>query len=117
MVLLAREFGWTPQDIRELYPSELAVILEELKQQKEVYEYNEFRNKWAFLAAAFTNAVINIVSLFSKRKPKQVVPDDFMDKEWHRKIEKILKEAQPPQDDKWVSFIEEAKTKGLKGPW
>ena len=104
MVLLAREFGWTPQDIRELYPTELAAILEELKRQKEVYEYNEFRNKWAFLAAAFTNAVLNIVGLFSKRKPKQVAPDDFMDKKWHHKNRKNT-ERSPTSAGRQMEFL------------
>lgn|GEM_PF-1422574 len=118
MVTLAREFGWTPQEMRELYPSELAAILVELKRQKEVQEYAEIRGKWAFLAAVITNAAAGIVAAFSKRKPKQANPEDFINKKWIKRMEKILKETQPSQEeDEWVSLIEEAKAKGLKGPW
>lgn len=96
----------------------MAAILEELKKQKELWEYAEFRGKWAFLASVITNAAAAIVSMFSKRKPKLVNPDDFLDKKWRKKVESMFKEAQPsPTKDEWASFIEEAKAKGLKGPW
>ncbi|WDU82272.1 hypothetical protein [Caloramator sp. Dgby_cultured_2] len=52
--------------------------------------------------------------MFSRRKPKEVKADDFIDKKFAAKIEKYFKEAQP---DEWASYIAEAKAKGLKGPW
>lgn len=116
-MLLAREFGWTVQEMRELYPSELAAIVSELRKQKQVWEYTELRSKWAFLAAVITNGFSSIASMFSKRKPKAVKPEDFIDKKWYKKIEGMIKGAQPSARDEWASHIADAKAKGLKGPW
>ncbi|MDO6355110.1 hypothetical protein Q3V94_08465 [Caloramator sp. CAR-1] len=113
-MLLAREFGWNIEDIKQLRPSELEVIIKELQKQKEIQEYAEFKGKWAFLAAIITNGFAAIASMFSKRRPKEVKPDDFIDKKYAAKIERYFKEAQP---DEWASYIAEAKAKGLKGPW
>lgn len=115
--MLAKEFGWTLKDIRDLYPSELVAIVNELKKQKEVLEYTEFRSRWAFLAAVITNGFSSIAGMFSKHKPKAVKPEDFVDKKWYKKIEGMIKEAQPSPKDEWASHIAEAKAKGLKGPW
>jgi hypothetical protein len=114
-VLLAREFGWTIEEIRQLRPSELEVIIKELQKQKEIQEYVEFKGKWAFLAAVITNGFAAIASMFSRRRPKEVKPNDFIDKKYAAKIEGYFKEAQA--EDKWASLIQEAKMKGLKGPW
>lgn len=102
--------------MRQLRPSELAVILKELKRQKLVQEYHEFRNRWAFLAAVFTNAINNFAGMFAKKKPKQVEPDAFISKELKRRIEGLTKKAQQ-EEDRWAALIREAKAKGLKGPW
>jgi len=118
VVLLAREFGWTLEEMRNLRPSELTAILEELKKQKTLDEYHEMRNKWAFLAAVITNAASVLANVFggSKRKPKQVKPDDFIGKEAKKAVDRLTKKAQQ-EDDRWAGLIQEAKVKGLKGPW
>ncbi|QCX32452.1 hypothetical protein FDN13_01360 [Caloramator sp. E03] len=85
-----------------------------MQKQREIQEYVEFKGKWAFLAAIITNGFAAIASMFSKRKPKEVKIDDFIDKKYAAKIKGYFKEA---QDDKWASLIKEAKMKGLKGPW
>lgn len=112
--MLAHEFGWTIDEIRQLRPSELAAILEEIGKQKEMDRYAEFKSKWAFIAAVITNGFIAIANMFSKKTLKMVEPDDFVDKIWREKMEGIIKEA---QKDEWASYIAEAKQKGLKGPW
>lgn len=115
---MGREFGWTLDDIRQLRPSELISILKELERQKTVYEYAEFKSKWAFLAAVITNGLLAIAGMFSKRKPKTVEPDDFINKDWRKKIEGMFKEAHKQQNNsEWASLIADAKAKGLKGPW
>ncbi len=50
--------------------------------------------------------------MFSKRKPKQVTPDDFIGKELKKAVEDIFKNEEETQ-----KLIEDAKKKGLKGPW
>jgi hypothetical protein len=80
-VLLAREFGWTIDGMRQLTPRELAVVLNELQRQVAIEQLNEQRNHWAFLAAVITNGFGAITSMFSKRKHKDVSPDDFMGKD------------------------------------
>ncbi|KRQ86057.1 hypothetical protein ABG79_02189 [Caloramator mitchellensis] len=114
-MLLAREFGWNIEDIKQLRPSELEAIIKELQKQKEIQEYVEFKGKWAFLASVITNGFAAIANMFSKRRLKEVKPDDFIDKKYAAKIERYFKEAQ--DEDKWASYIAEAKAKGLKGPW
>lgn len=115
-MLLAREFGWTLYEMRQLRPSELTVILKELEKQQLLQEYREMRNHWAFLAAMITNGVSAITSMFSKKKPKQVEPDAFISKEMKKAVEKLTKKAQQGED-RWAALIQEAKAKGLKGPW
>ncbi len=116
MVLLAREFGWTLDEMRQLRPSELAAILKELERQKLLQEYHEMRNKWAFLAAVITNAAGVLAGMWGKKKPKQVEPDAFIGKEMKKAVERLTKKAQQGEG-RWAKLIEEAKVKGLKGPW
>ncbi len=111
-MLLAREFGWTIDEMRQLTPRELAVVLNELQRQVALEQYNEQRNKWAFLAAVITNGFGAITSMFSKRKHKAVSPDDFMGKEAKKAFQQLL--GQDKQKD-WSRHIEDAKAKGLKG--
>lgn len=116
MVLLAREFGWTLDEMRRLRPSELTAILQELQKQKLMQEYREMRNRWAFLAAVFTNGISALAGMFGRKKPKQVEPDAFISKELKKAVEKLTKKAQQ-EGNRWAELIREAKAKGLKGPW
>ena len=113
MVLLAREFGWTIDEMKLLKPSELAAILNELQRQVTIEQLNEQRNHWAFLAAVITNGFGAITSMFSKRKHKAVSPDDFMDKDAKKMLQRLL--GQEPEQKDWSRHIEEARAKGLKG--
>ena len=113
MVLLAREFGWTIDEMKLLKPSELAAILNELQRQVTIEQLNEQRNHWAFLAAVITNGFSRIAGMFSKRKPKMVSPDDFMDKDAKKMLQRLL--GQEPEQKDWSRHIEQAKAKGLKG--
>lgn len=112
--MLAHEFGWTIDEMRQLKPSELDAILDEIARQNELRNYTEFKSKWAFIAAVITNGFIAIANMFSKKTLEMVEPDDFVDKIWRQKMEGIIKEA---QKDEWASYIDDAKAKGLKGPW
>lgn len=102
--------------MRALRPSELAAILNELHKQKLVESYQEQRNHWAFLAAVITNGLAAIGGTFSRRRPKMVEADDFISKELKKLVERIL-EAQPAKKTDWASLVQDAKEKGLKGPW
>ena len=113
MVLLGREFGWTLDEMRQLTPRELAAILNELQRQMAIEQFNEHRNRWAFLAAVITNGFGAITSMFSKRKHKAVSPDDFMDKDAKKMLQRLL--GQEPEQKDWSRHIEDAKAKGLKG--
>ncbi len=113
MVLLAREFGWSIDEMRNLTPQELVAILNELQRQVALEQYNEQRNKWAFLAAVITNGFGAIAGMFSKRKHKAVSPDDFMDKDAKKMLQRLL--GQEPEQKDWSRHVEEAKAKGLKG--
>ncbi len=116
---MAREFGWTIDEMRQLTPRELAAILNELQRQMAIEQLNEQRNHWAFLAAVITNGFGAITSMFSKRKHKTVSPDDFMGKEAKKMLQRLLgQEPEPELEQKnWGRHIEEAKVKGLAGPW
>jgi hypothetical protein len=116
VVLLAREFGWTPDEMRRLTPRELAVIITELQHQVVIEKYNEQKNHWAFLAAVMTNNFGRIIGMFSKRRQKAVGPDDFMSKDAKKILQRLLKQDEPKQAD-WNRHVEEAKAKGLAGPW
>ena len=102
--------------MRALRPSELFSILHELQKQKLRDEYNDLRGHWAFLAAVITNGLSSIAAMFAKRKPKRVTPDDFISKDFKRLVEQTT-EARPAKETGWASHIQDAKEKGLKGPW
>ena len=109
--------------MRVLRPSELAAILLELQRQVALEQYNEQRNHWAFLAAVITNgfgAVVSAISGFGKRryKHKPVSPDDFMGKDAKKMLQRLLGQDEPGIERKdWSKHIEDAKVKGLVGPW
>ena len=119
-MLLGREFGWTVDEMRNLTPQELVAILNELQRQVALEQYNEQRNKWAFLAAVITNGFGAITSMFSKRKHKAVSPDDFMGKEAKKMLQRLLGQDRPEpelEQKNWGRHTEDARAKGLKGPW
>lgn len=101
--------------MRQLRPSELVAILQELKRQKLMQEYHEMRNHWAFLAAVITNGFSAIAGMLARKRLKQVEPDAFIGREMKKAVEKLTKKAQ--QRDGWAELIREARAKGLKGPW
>jgi hypothetical protein len=106
--------------MQSLRPSELAAILLELQRQVALEQYNEQRNHWAFLAAVITNGFSRIAAMFSKRKPKVVSPDDFMNKEAKKMLQRLLEQDMPepgPRQKDWGRHVEDAKAKGLSGPW
>ena len=95
-------------------------ILQELQRQITIEQYNEQRNHWAFLAAVITNGFSRIAGMLSKRKPKMVSPDDFMGKEAKKMLQRLLEQDRPEpelEQKKWGRHIEDAKAKGLAGPW
>jgi len=106
--------------MKQLRPSELIAILKELQKQILIEQYNEQRNRWAFLAAVITNGVAvlssTLVAVFGgkRRKPKLVDADDFMGKEIKKTIKQLLGENEEKKD--WSKHIEEAKAKGLQYP-
>jgi primosomal protein N'' len=117
-VLLGREFGWTLDEMRQLYPSELKAILKELQKQKLVEEYAEQKSKWAFLAAVIANCTAALSRVLSgkKKKPKLVEPDDFISKDFKRIVESGIYESTSQKTD-FEKNIQDAKNKGLSGPW
>ena len=114
--MLAREFGWTVEEMRQLYPSELNAITKELQKQKLIDEYTEQKNKWAFLAAVIMNGVSILARVFSgkKKKIKEISPDDFISKDFKKIIQQIL--GKQEEDNDYDKHIEDAKQKGLKVP-
>jgi hypothetical protein len=120
VVLLAREFGWTIDEMRQLTPRELAVVLNELQRQVALEQYNDQYSHWAFLAAVITNGFGAIAGMFSKRRPKTFSPDDFMGKEAKKMLQRLLEQDRPEpelEQKNWGRHIEDAKAKGLVGPW
>ncbi len=113
---MGREFGWTLDDMRRLTPGELSAILTELQRQVTIEQYNEQRNHWAFLAAVITNGFGAIASMFSKRKHKGVSADDFIGKDAKKMLQRLLEQDEPKQTD-WGRHVNDAKAKGLAGPW
>ena len=99
--------------MRQLTPWELSVVLNELQRQVAIEQYNEQHNKWAFLAAVITNNISRIIDMFSKKKSKRVGPDDFMDKDAKKMLQRLT--GQEPEKKDWSRHIEEARAKGLKG--
>lgn len=77
-----------------------------------IEKYAEQKNHWAFLAAVITNGLGGIAGMFSKRKPKTVEADDFIGKDLKKAVEGMLRDGSETQ-----KLIEDAKQKGLKGPW
>ena len=100
--------------MRQLTVRELSLILDELQRQVALEQYNEQRNRWAFLAAVITNGFGAIAGMFSKKKHKGVSPEDFMSKDAKKAFQQLLGQEQMEQKD-WSKHIEDAKAKGLKG--
>ena len=115
-MLLGREFGWTLDDMRQLRPSELSAVVEELQKQKLIDEYIEQKNKWAFLAAVIMNGVAVLARVFSgkKKKIKEISPDDFISKDFKKIVQQVL--GKQEKDNDYDKHIEDAKQKGLKVP-
>jgi hypothetical protein len=105
--------------MRQLYPSELQSILKELQKQKMLEEYSEQRNRWAFLAAVISNGFSGIARMFSKRRGKQkaITPDDFISMEFKKLAGPDTKGKRPGQESSYEKNIQDAKNKGLHGPW
>lgn len=68
-------------------------------------------NGWAFFAAVIVNGFIALGG-----KKDMVGPEDFINKEFKKQVDAILKAHSQEKDD-WAMLIEDAKAKGLKGPW
>lgn len=102
--------------MRQLHPSELKAILNELQRQKLLDEYTEQRNRWAFLAAVIMNGVSILARVFSgkKKKIKEISPDDFISKDFKKIIQQVL--GKQEEDNDYDKHIEDAKQKGLKVP-
>jgi hypothetical protein len=107
--------------MRQLYPSEIQAILKELQKQKLVEEYAEQKSKWAFLAAVIMNGVAVLARVFSgkKKKLKTIEPDDFINKDFKKIVQKILSEekSNKKNDKNFDKHIQDAKQKGINGPW
>lgn len=102
--------------MRALRPSELRAIIPELQRQMEMEQKGKQNVAWAMLSAlsaVITNNISRVVGMFSKRKPKVVTAADFMPKEETNR--KGPANEGGPQD--WSKHIEDAKAKGLVGPW
>ena len=101
--------------MRQLRPSELTSLLNELQRQVALEQYNEQRNHWAFLAAVISNGFSGIARMFSKRRGEQktITPDDFISNEFKRIIESGISEKKTD----FEKNIQDAKQKGLHGPW
>jgi hypothetical protein len=108
--------------MRQLRPSELAGIMNELERQVTLEQLNEQRNRWNFIAAVITNGVSVLTSAIAgavgkRRKPKLVEPEDFMSKDAKKLFERLLEQNAPAKTRTWDKHIEDAKAKGLAGPW
>ncbi len=90
----------------------MAAILKELEQQKLFESYSDQRNHWSFLAATIINSTRSLAGMFSKRKPKMVSPDDLIDKNFKKAFNDMFK-----KENEFDKHIQDAKAKGLKGPW
>jgi len=82
-------------------------------------EYSEQRNRWAFLAAVISNGFSGIARMFSKRRGKQkaITPDDFISTEFKKLAGPDTKGKRPGQESGYEKNIQDAKNKGLHGPW
>ncbi len=111
--------------MRQLRPSELAGIMNELERQVTLEQLNEQRNRWNFIAAVITNGVSVLTSAIAgamgkRKKPKMVEPDDFFDKKAKKMFRELLgqDEAGEKTSQKgWSKHIKDAEAKGLRGPW
>lgn len=83
--------------------------------------YREMRENWAFLASVVTNGFLGLATGMSgkRRKPKLTSPDDFISKDFKRLMEQMFRDngARPAKKTDWASLVEDAKEKGLRGPW
>ncbi len=95
--------------MRDLKPSELNAIVQELERQVAIEQYVDQKNHWSFLAAVITNGFSSIGGMFSRRKPKMVEPDDFMGKDAKKMMRQLL-----GQEKDWSEHMKEAKAKSLK---
>lgn len=115
-MLLAREFGWTLDEMRRLKCSELVAILSELQKQRALQDYQEMHSRWAFLAAVITNGFMAVAGMFGKKKHKTIKPEDFFSDDAKKTFRQLL--GQKPKAKKDLNkHIEDAKAKGLSGPW
>jgi hypothetical protein len=105
--------------MRQLYPSELTPILKELNRQIMTEKYAEQRDKWSFLAAVISNGFAGIGRMFSKKRGKQkaITPDDFISMEFKKLAGPDTKGKRPGQESSYEKNIQDAKNKGLHGPW
>lgn len=108
--------------MRQLRPSELAGIMNELERQVALEQLNEQRNRWNFLAAVIMNGASVLTSAIAgavgkRKKPKRVEPDDFMSKDAKKLFERLLNQGAPEKTRTWERHIEDARAKGLAGPW
>ena len=106
--------------MRQFRLSELAALSSEIQRQMAIEELNEHRNRWAALAAT----VINSASMVSaqvaglggrRRRVKLVTADDIIGKDAKKLLQRLLQDDTEP--DGWSRHIEDAKAKGLQGPW
>lgn len=102
-----------------LYRSEIPAIVDALRKQRLADEYRDMRDRWAFLASIITNGFSGLAASMStrRRKPKMVKPEDFIDKGFQRLFDEMFNEARPGKQTDWASLIQDAKEKGLRGPW
>jgi len=111
--------------MRQLRPSELAGIMNELERQVTLEQLNEQRNRWNFIAAVITNGVSVLTSAIAgavgkRRKPKLVEPEDFMSEDAKKMFQDLLcqDEAGEKTSQKgWSKHIKDARAKCLRGPW
>ncbi len=108
--------------MQALRPSELAAILLELGKQKEAETKIDLSNiireqqNLAVMMAVIVNSIREFAGMFAKRKPKTVSAGDFLSKDFKRLVHETI-EAQPAKITDWASLVQDAKEKGLKGPW
>ncbi len=106
--------------MRQLRPSELAAILGELQRQVAIEELNEQRNGWAALAATVINGASMVSAQVAglggkRRRPKLITPDDIMGKDAKKLLQRLLRDG--AKAESWDRHVEDAKAKGLSGPW
>jgi hypothetical protein len=70
--------------------------------------------------SVIVNSAQGIAGMFSKRRPKMTKPEDFLSKDFQKIVKEIFGEAQGAERNKQsdrASLVQDAKAKGLKGPW